>query len=94
MRKRLLTFALLVLASPAVASEFDAHVKACHDEIWSRDEFKDVPNAGIYAYPGGFDDTTFYAYWIVDWEGLQAAGKCNMEKSAPKVTDIVRFAKK
>ena len=39
-------------ASSANAGEFDQHVKACHDAVWARDEFKEIPNVGVSAYLG------------------------------------------
>ena len=85
--------ALLATCGPALAGEFDLHVKACHDAAWAQDEFKDIPNAGVSAYPGGFDDKTFYAYWIVDWDELQVAGKCIMDLKEPTNLKLTDFRK-
>lgn len=93
--KKLLAAAILICAcSPAVAGEFDQHVKACHDAAWALDEFKDIPNAGVSAYPGGYDDKIFYAYWIIDWDDVQVAGKCTMELKTPKLLELSDFRKK
>ena len=88
--------AALVLATSAdaLAGEFDQHVKACHDAVWALDEFKLIPNAGVSAYLGGYGDSTFYAYWIIDWDDVQVAGKCSMERKSPKILQLTDFRKK
>lgn len=77
-----------------MAGEFGQHVKACHDAAWAQEEFKNIPNAGVSAYPGGYDDKTFYAYWIVDWDDVQVAGKCMMELKTPKLLELTDFCNK
>lgn len=89
-------FAAVLLIStcgPAMAGDFDQHVKACHDAAWTQEEFKDVPHAGVSAYPGGYDDKIFYAYWIIDWDDIQVAGKCVMDLKTPKLLDVTDFRK-
>ena len=94
MKTTLLTVLMtLASAGTALAGEFDQHLKACHDAVWARDEFKDIPNAGVSAFPGGFDDDTFYAYWIVDWETVQVAGKCVMQRNTAAIIGITAFRK-
>ena len=85
---------LLGACGPALAGEFDSHLKACHDAAWAIDEFKTIPNAGVSAYPGGYDDNTFFAYWIIDWDDVQVAGKCTMERKQPKILELTDFRKK
>lgn len=81
-------------ANLAAAGAFDEHLKACHDAAWTMDEFADIPNAGVSAYPGGTDGETYYAYWIVDWDNVQAAGKCIMPIKQPTVSSISDFTKR
>ena len=48
----------------------------------------------MWEYPpiwGGFDDNTFYAYWIVDWEDVQVAGKCTMERKNAHILEVIDF---
>ncbi len=85
---------VVVMSGPALASQFDQHVKACHDAAWALKEFSDIPNAGVSAYLGGYDDKTFYAYWIVDWDSVQVAGKCIMDLKSHKVMELTDFRKK
>ena len=84
---------LLTISSPATAGEFDAHVKACHDAVWALKDYEDIPNAGVSAYIGGYDDNSFYSYWIVDWDDVQVAGKCLMDLKTPKIKSIKTFGK-
>ncbi len=94
MMRRLLAATLFMgFTGPAIADEFDQHIKACHDAAWAQDEFKDIPNAGVSAYPGGYDDKTFYAYWIIDWDDVQVAGKCMMKLKTPEVLKLSDFRK-
>ncbi len=95
MKKIILSLLFVVFAGGVAQADIvNAQVKACHDAVWSLDEFKNIPNAGISAYPGGFDEKSFYAYWIVDWDDLQVAGKCLMDRKETKVNKIVDFRKK
>ncbi len=94
MKIRILTIAFgLLFAGPVFAGEFDAHVKACHDGVWAQKEFESIPNAGVSAYIGGYNDDSFYAYWIVDWDDVQAAGKCLMERKKPVIKEFKKFGK-
>ena len=83
----------ILLGSPAIAGEFDAHLKACHDGVWQMKEFEKIPNAGVSAYLGGYDDESFYAYWIIDWDDTQVAGKCLMDRNKPTIVSIKTFGK-
>ncbi|WP_108880773.1 hypothetical protein [Anderseniella sp. Alg231-50] len=95
MIKKTLAAAIMIGAcGPVMAGEFDQHVKACHDAAWAQEEFKDIPNAGVSAYPGGYDDKIFYSYWIIDWDDVQVAGKCTMELNSPKLLQLIDFRKK
>ena len=84
---------LLAIANPTSAGEFDAHLKACHDGVWQLKEFENIPNAGVSAYLAGYDDKSFYAYWIIDWDDTQVAGKCLMDLKKPVVNGYTYFRK-
>ena len=86
--------ATCLIGSSSFAGEFDAQMKVCHDAVWQMDEFKNIPNAGVSVHLGGYDDSSFYAYWIIDWDNLQVAGKCLMDRKKPTITKITDFRKK
>jgi len=90
----LAVFTLSLMASPTQAGEFDAHLKVCHDTVWQLDEFKAIPNAGVSVFEGGYGGDDFYAYWIIDWDDLQVAGKCLMERKKPILKELTDFRKK
>lgn len=86
--------AACLVSGPSLAEEFYDQLKACHDTVWQMDEFKDLPNAAVSVHLGGYDDKSFYAYWIIDWDDLQVAGKCLMDRNKPIITKITDFRKK
>jgi len=91
--KYILIGMFVLLGNSAFAGEFDAHLKACHDGVWQMKEFENIPNAGVSAYLGGYDDKSFYAYWIIDWDDTQVAGKCLMDLKKPVVNGYTFFRK-
>jgi len=97
MKRGLLSLILAILfVAPAYADadEFDGHLRVCRDAVAEIKEFEALPNAAFYVYKGGYGDKSFYAYWIVDWDELQAAGKCLMDRKSPTINKITDFRKK
>ena len=89
-----LILATLTIGGHAQAAEanFYEQVKACHDAVWALKRFAGIPNAGVSADISGYDDKRFYSCWIVDWDNVQKAGKCLMDRNKPVVREIVHFS--
>jgi len=67
-------------------------LKACHDAAWGQAEFADLPNAAVSVFLSSNDGKNIVAYWIVDWDNQQAAGKCVVAVGAPDSLELTKFA--
>lgn|GEM_PF-5365592 len=66
-------------------------LQACHDRAWHQPAFRHVPNAGVSVYRNMVSDDTVIAYWIVDWEQTQAAGRCTGDRRTGGLVEFMRF---
>lgn len=89
--KTALGLSAIFFGTPVAAQDFFDHLKVCHDTVWQIEEFSDLPNAAVSVHLGGFGDDSFYAYWIVDWDDVQVAGKCIMQLQEPVIVQLTDF---
>jgi len=89
--------ALLVLPAPVDAQTIPgedlrtAQMRTCRDSVWQRPEFSTVPKAALFVMYGGFTPQRAWVYWIVDWSGLRAAGKCRLPTDQAEVQEVEIF---
>lgn len=79
--------------SASVVHAFDREttdaLKACHDQVWTVDEYADLPNAAISVWPASSENGLTKVYWVVDWTDpdIKAAGQCEYQDE-----EVISFA--
>jgi len=68
---------LLTAGTAQAAAASTSQLKACHDYVWQRKNFRDIPNAGISiqgSEAGGRGNAK--VHWRVEWDNMHARGIC------------------